>query len=116
MKTPKQFPAWLLAFGYVHEIWHYLAARFFGLNATIEPTHVWHETPDAPWKTVVISIAPFLVFTTAFLAVLYFWPRYAKTAADHRIWFGWAAICLGWMGTCLTDLRSLVRFFKTGRW
>jgi hypothetical protein len=109
----KKLTEFLYTFGYIHEIFHYLAARAFGLKATLGKTRVRHEIPEEDWKYLVIVLAPFSVFFVALVLVIIGWIKNAKTPYDHRRWAGWAAICLGWIGTCWNDLTEAYRFIKS---
>jgi hypothetical protein len=99
-------------FGYVHEALHYIPACLFGLNPQIEMTRVKYKIPDKSWKEFVIAITPLSVFLTVLILAIAGWNRSAKTPADNRIWAGWILVCLGWIGTCLADVKKAVHIFR----
>jgi hypothetical protein len=112
----KKMMGFILTIGYIHEIWHYLAARALGVRARMERNRVWHDPDISPLKETAIAITPFLVFLLVFILVLREWFSVERQAADHRIWAGWAAISLGWLLTCWTDIGDIFHFIKHKDW
>ena len=63
----------LLYFGYVHEIFHYAAARLMGVRAELHKTYVICDVHISNTKRNIITLAPLFVFTLTFIAVLFAW-------------------------------------------
>jgi hypothetical protein len=110
----KAFFKFFLNFGYVHEIFHYLPAKAFGLKATISPTYVsYRPAPDKLWKHVVITAAPMVAFIPLLILA---WLDLTKNYTGWRDLTRWLnlLIAIGWLGTCWTDFKELIEMLSEG--
>jgi len=105
-----------LYFGYLHEVFHYIPARMFGIWAELHKTYVLHDSDIPSWKHIVITLCPAFVDSILVVLCVLGWVKNAKTPADHRIWAGWFLISVSWLGTCLGDFRDFVYFCRFGKW
>lgn len=95
--------------GWPHEIWHYLVARFFGLEARIEPGVTW-VGPGPRWQLILIALAPAAVGVCPLLISIW-----QLAHAEPRFVPFWIAMCVAsasWLGACGSDLLSAWRFWR----
>ncbi|MBN2386374.1 MAG: hypothetical protein JXB85_05090 [Anaerolineales bacterium] len=102
----------LLKLGYLHEIFHYLAARLVGikvLDFTCQHVIVDESCPN--WKLQVIGLAPAAVGVVGIAAALVLafcsGPRWVNTVGDLLV-----GLAGGWLVACWYDLRSAWALLK----
>jgi hypothetical protein len=103
-----------LYLGYIHEAFHYFAARSFGLKAKIYPTYTSYKPiPDKLWKHLLIVAAPIMGFIPL---VILTWIDLTFNLTGWRNLTRWLnfLIALSLLGTCLTDFAQ-IRKLISGR-
>ena len=92
-----------------HEVFHYLAARLFGLEARIEPG-VTRFGCGPRWQLITVALAPAAVGVLPLAFCIWQW-----TQAEPRWVPFWSLLCLpfiGWYVACGDDFRSALRFWR----
>jgi len=104
----------LLFLGYIHEFFHYLPARIFGLEPEINPTITYHQPAPHFWQEITILMSPFAFFCLVFFSAAVDLKNNFTGWRDLTRWLNFL-IAIGWMGTCLTDLKQFIRYLQECR-
>lgn len=101
---------------WLHEIWHFLAARALGRPAQMDlDLGQTRYTYEQWWQALVIDLAPLAAGLIAGLACLAL-AFQAPTPVNRA---GWAAVSavmfLGWTAVCGYDVRTALRLLREWR-
>ncbi len=104
----------ILYAGYLHEIFHFGAARLMGVEAKIHKTYVeYGHITDR--QRMITSLAPFTVFTLLFCTSIIAW-AFAVEPEWKRTWFLFSITWFFWMTGCYWDIKKMLNFLRNGKW